>query len=79
MKALGSILVVGLIVVYWWAALALLIIYLVAKAAPVAYRELQSERATERQRLQGLIARADEQHWWASEGDPRGVYGAYPA
>jgi hypothetical protein len=77
-KAIGSVLLVGFIVVYWWLALAALLIYLVARAAPVAYRELQAERTAEQHRLRGLIARADEQHLWASAGDVRGVYGVYP-
>lgn len=78
MKVIGPLLIAGLIVAYWWVALAVLLIYLVVKAAPVAYRELKADQAAERQYLQGLIARADLQHRQASEGDVRGVYGLYP-
>jgi hypothetical protein len=72
---LGLLLLVGLVVVYWKVTLAAVLIWLAVAAVPIAWRELQADRNLERQRLQGLIARADEQHLQASEGDPRGVYG----
>jgi hypothetical protein len=34
----------------------------------------------ERSRLAGLVARPDQQHDWAMQGDPRGTYGVeFPA
>jgi hypothetical protein len=77
MKALGSLLLIGLIVTYWWLALTVLLIFLAAKAAPVAWRELQDERTAQQSYLRGLVTRADTQHAWTAEGDPRGTYGAY--
>lgn len=77
MKALGVLLLIGFAVTYWWLTLALLIVFLAVKATPLAWREVQAERVAERHRLRGLIDRADTQHAWTAEGDPRGIYGAY--
>jgi hypothetical protein len=65
MKALiGLLLLVGLLIAYWQWVLAVVVVVLAVKAAPVAWRELQAEQAAERSRLQGVIARADQQHQW---------------
>ncbi len=48
---------------------------LILKAAPIAYREVQAERAGERERLRGLIARADVQHRQVMAGDELGMWG----
>lgn len=74
----GALLVTGLAVMYWQWVLAAIVIVLLVKAIPPAYREFQRERAAEQSRLQSLIHRADQQHQWVSAGDARGVYGAFP-
>jgi hypothetical protein len=74
----GLLLLVGLVVVYWKWAVAIAVVVLAVKAAPVAWSDFKSGQAAERQRLRGLIARADQQHLWAMSGDPRGIHGIYP-
>jgi hypothetical protein len=71
----GLLLLVGLVLAYWQWVLALVVVVMIIKAAPVAWRELQAEQAAERRLLQGLIARADQQHLWSMNGDRRGTYG----
>lgn len=72
---LGLLLLVGFVCVYWKAALCVLVVYAAVRAAPIAYRELQTERQERRARAEGLRARADQQlEWWRS-GDPRWVTG----
>jgi hypothetical protein len=76
MKAfLGLLLLLGFVCVYWKLTLCLLLLWAVVKAAPIAYRELQEERAGRRVRAEGLRARADRQRVWFESGDPRWVTG----
>jgi hypothetical protein len=76
MKGLvGLLFLVGLVAVYWKWILAVAIIVLIVRAAPIAYQQWQADRSAERARLSGIIARADQQHAWAMAGDPRGTYG----
>jgi hypothetical protein len=37
--------------------------------------EIREREAAEQARLDGLRARADQQHNWRMQGDPRGTYG----
>jgi hypothetical protein len=74
----GLLLLVGLLVAYWQWVLAFVVIVLAVKAAPIAWREMQAEQDADRRRLQDLIARADQQHQWSMNGDPRGMHGDYP-
>jgi hypothetical protein len=77
MKAfLGLLLLLGFVCVYWKLTLALLLLWAVVKAAPIAYREHQTERLERRARAEGLRARADRQRVWWESGDPRWVTGA---
>jgi hypothetical protein len=78
-KALiGALLMVAFVAAYWPWVLAVVVVVLIAKAAPVAWQEVQGERAVEERRRAELVARADEQHRWATAGDPRGTFGIYP-
>jgi hypothetical protein len=79
MKALlGFLLLVGFVGLYWKWILAAVVVVLILRAAPVAWREWQEERSVLARRRAELIARADQQHRWAMEGDERGFYGLYP-
>jgi hypothetical protein len=44
-----------------------------------AYLRQGAVEAAEERRLEGIRARADEQHRWVISGDVRGLYGEYPA
>jgi hypothetical protein len=77
-KFVGLLLLVGFVCVYWKWVLAAVIFWAVVKAAPIAYRELQEERALRKQRAAEIVARADRQHAQIMNGDERGVYGAFP-
>jgi nitrate/nitrite transporter NarK len=77
-RLVGLLFLVGVVVVYWKWAVAIVVVVLAVMAASIAWRELQGERSAERARRRGLIARADQQHLWAMSGDPRGVHGNYP-
>jgi hypothetical protein len=57
--------VIGLIVAAYW-----------GRRVADCYVE---RRAAARRRVAGLVARADRQHNWVMQGDPRGTYGDYPA
>jgi hypothetical protein len=72
---IGLLLLLGFVVVYWKLTLALLLLWAVVKAAPIAYRELQTERLERGARAEGLRARADRQRVWFESGDPRWVTG----
>lgn len=79
MKAfVGLLLLVGFVCVYWKAVVVVCVVVAVVKAAPIAYRELQEERAGRRVRAEGLRTRADRQYQQVMFGDERGVYGMYP-
>lgn len=71
----GLLLLVGFVCVYWQYAVALLILWAVVEAAPIAWRELQEERVGRRVRAEGLRTRADRQREWFETGDPRWVTG----
>jgi nitrate/nitrite transporter NarK len=73
----GLLLLVGFVVVYWQWVLAVVVLVLIVRAAPAAWREVETERADEERRQAEVVARADEQHRWAVAGDPRGTFGEY--
>jgi hypothetical protein len=74
---LGVLLLVAFVAVYWQWVFAAIVVVLIVRAASVARREWQDERAVSARRRAGLIARVDEQHRWGMADDPRGVYGEY--
>lgn len=77
-ELIGFLLLIGLVLAYWQWVLAAVVLVVIVKAAPVAWRELQDERTAGARRRAELAARADEQHGWALTGDERGLYGAHP-
>jgi hypothetical protein len=75
-QLIGTLLLVGLMLKYWW-FIALVVAAVIAyKRAPVWWAQYQAAQAAERDRLAAIVARADQQHSWTLAGDPRGTYGA---
>jgi hypothetical protein len=71
--------VAALWVKYFWLFVAVAASLWLAYWVGRAIREHQDAVAVESARLDGLRARADEQHNWRMQGDPRGTFGEYPA
>ena len=72
---IGVLFIVGLIIKFiWWiiGAAALVGIFYLIRAI---VRANARQRATSAQRMNELVARADEQHNWVMQGDDRGIYG----
>jgi hypothetical protein len=77
-QLVGTLLLVGLMLKYWW-LIALVIAAVVAwRAAPGMWRRHRAAVAAERRRIEQLGARADQQHRRVLAGDDRGVFGQYP-
>jgi hypothetical protein len=75
---IGTLLLVGFLIKYWWLVALVLPAVAVWKFGPGWWRRYQTSVAVEEQRLAAIIARADQQHAWVLAGDPRGAYGDYP-
>ena len=72
-QLVGTLLLVGFVLKYWW-LIALVVAAIAAwKCAPEMWARHQAAVAAERRRLAAL---ADQQHAWVLAGDPRGTYGA---
>lgn len=75
---LATLLVVGLLLAYWQLFLAAAVIVAIVKAAPIAWRELQSERADRKRDAEQTAWRADaEDAMYVRGDDERGVYGRW--
>jgi len=74
-QLIGTLLLVGFLIKYWWLVALVLAAVAVWKFGPSWWRRYQASVAAEEQRLAAIIARADEQHSWVLAGDPRGTYG----
>lgn len=48
-------------------------------ATPFINAAWRAAEAAEAQRRAEICARADQQHQWAMEGEPRGLFGDYPS
>jgi hypothetical protein len=76
---LGVLMVVALVVKFWPVIVGIVGVivagYWVRRAADRHAERVESER----RRLAGLVARADQQHAWVMQGDERGVDGEFPA
>jgi hypothetical protein len=80
MQFIVLLLAVGLVVRYWWLVAAVVGMIVAAYWARLAVDRHLAGVAAQRRRLAGLAARADRQHNWVMQGDPRGTYGdEYPA
>jgi hypothetical protein len=73
---IGTLLLVGLMLKYWWVIAFIVCVVLVWKWAPGWWAAHQASVAAEERRVAEVAARADQQHAWVLAGDPRGTYGS---
>jgi predicted tellurium resistance membrane protein TerC len=80
MQFLAVLIGVALVVKYWWVIVGGVgLIVFVTWVRRVVDRHAERVEA-ERRRLAEIAERADQQHDWAMQGDPRGTYGSeFPA
>ena len=74
-QLIGTLLLVGFMLKYWWLIALVLAAVAVWKFGPGVWARHEAAMKAERQRLAAIAARADEQHAWVMAGDPRGTYG----
>jgi hypothetical protein len=75
-QLVATLLLVGFVCAYFWwivAALAAVGLLYFGRALWLAERRLAADREAEHRRI---AQRADQQHAWVMQGDPRGTYGA---
>jgi hypothetical protein len=75
-QLIGTLLLVGFLIKYWWLVALVVAAVAVWKYGPGVWARHQAAVAVEERRLAAIIARADQQHAWVLSGDPRGTYGA---
>lgn len=73
----GFLLLVGLVLAYWQYVVALVVLVVLWKLAPRWWAAYQVGQQARRERVAGLVARAEQQNRWANNGDPGGTYGDY--
>ena len=79
MQFVALLVAVALVVKFWWLIAGVVGMFCAAHWTRRA-ADRHAERVEAEQRwLAGLVARADQQHNWAMQGDPRGTFGEYPA
>jgi hypothetical protein len=66
---------VGLVVRYWYLIAAVVTMFCAAHWSRLAVDRHFALAAAERHRLAEIVARADRQHNWVMQGDPRGTFG----
>jgi hypothetical protein len=74
-QLIGTLLVVGFVLKYWWLIALVGAVFFAVKYGPGIYRQQQATAAARRRMLDAVAARADQQHAWVLAGDPRGTYG----
>jgi hypothetical protein len=79
MQFVALLIVVALTVKFWWVIAAVVGMFCAAHWTRRAVDRHAEHVEAERRRLAGLVARADQQHNWTMQGDPRGTFGEYPA
>jgi hypothetical protein len=76
---LAGLIVAALIIKYWPVIIGMIgLIVAACWGRRLADRHAERVEAA-RRRLAGIVVRADQQHAWVMQGDPRGTYGEYPA
>jgi hypothetical protein len=66
---------VGLVVKFWWLLVGVVGMIVAAHWTRLAVDRHFARAAAERRRVAELVARADRQHNWVMQGDPRDTYG----
>jgi hypothetical protein len=79
MQFLALLVVVALAVKFWWLIAAAVGMFCAVHWTRRAVDRHVERVEAERRRLAGLVARADQQHNWTMQGDPRGMFGEFPA
>jgi hypothetical protein len=74
----GTLLLVGFMLKFWWLIALAVGVVLVWRFGPAVYREYRADGAARRRQLSAIAARADQQHRFVLAGDDRGLYGQYP-
>jgi hypothetical protein len=77
-QLIGTLLLVGFMLKYWWLIALVLTAVAVWKYGPGWWARHQADVAAQSRRSAEIRARADEQHRWMMGGDDRGVFGQYP-
>jgi hypothetical protein len=72
---LVALIVTALVVKFWWLIAAVVSMFCAAHWTRLAVDRHFARVAAERRRLAGLLERADRQHNWVMQGDPRGTFG----
>ena len=76
-QLLGVLLIVGFVGAYWgWILAAVVVAAVVVSGLHWWANECEHVERLEAQR-RAVAARADQQHAWTMQGDPRGTYGRY--
>jgi lysylphosphatidylglycerol synthetase-like protein (DUF2156 family) len=75
---LATLIVVALVMKFIWWLIAGAAIILFGVVSVKAWEHHTASLDAEAKRLDAIRARADEQHTWVIQGDPRGTYGNYP-
>lgn len=75
MELFALLFAVGLAVKFWWVILAVVGMFCAAHWTRLAVDRHFAGVEAARHRLAGLVARADRQHNWVMQGDPRGTLG----
>jgi nitrate/nitrite transporter NarK len=79
MQFLVVLVVAALWVKYFWVFAAGVAVIWLGHRLVKAWRGHQDGAATEARCIDDVRARADQQHDWVMQGDPRGTFGEYPA
>lgn len=79
-QLIGTLLLVGLLLKYWWLIALVVCAVILFKQAPGWWAAHQASVLAEEKRVAGIVARADRQHRQVMDGDERGLWGvAAPA
>jgi nitrate/nitrite transporter NarK len=80
MQFVALLIVVALVVKFWWLIAAVVGMFCAAHWTRRAVDRHAERVEVERRRLAELVARADQQHNWVMQGNPRGTFGGeFPA
>jgi len=74
-QLIGTLLLVGFMLKYWWLIALTLAAVAAWKHGPGSCAGRPATVAAEQRRHAAIAARADQQHQWVLAGDPRGTYG----